>query len=150
MECKKKFPPVKEVSRLVSFIKPLPWFPGGCAICECEWLKFVNIDFTSLFEPCSPIKNWASVLLWNVDTELSLYCTGKLKVGPSCQLDVEIKRIHRCAKWPVSHRLVQGNVKHTTLVWQPKLTQLTHVFIYIMLITKKKMFSHLVVCYVCR
>lgn len=56
------------------------------------------VDFTSLFEPCSPINNWASVLLWNVDTELFLYCTGKLKVGPSCQLGVEIKSIHRCAK----------------------------------------------------
>lgn len=34
MECKKKFPPVKEVSRLVSPIKPLPWYRGGCASCE--------------------------------------------------------------------------------------------------------------------
>lgn len=34
MECKKKFPPVKEVSRLISFIKPLPWFLGGCPNCE--------------------------------------------------------------------------------------------------------------------
>ena len=32
MECKKKFPPVKEVSLLVSFMKWLPWVLKGTTL----------------------------------------------------------------------------------------------------------------------
>lgn len=79
MECKKKFPPVKEVSRLVSFTEPYPWRSAGCLVCESE-CNFHRCVRMCLFEPVPPSNHQGLQSVGDVDTELSSHCTGKLKV----------------------------------------------------------------------